>query len=165
MGREALIKSADAHNLAWGDYEKPVDRVVAIAYAAKGNEIGALMLRVDAMDVQSLRKVILLVSRSLAHTYRINRRHGEKIAIAVIREHLHPGCVQCGGKGELYREEEVVVSCHVCAGTGLHRYSDTDRIALVGGRYNAKAYAAALQLVRDAVTRVVRVANNQLERN
>lgn len=163
MGREALIKSTDAHNLEWGDYEKPVDRVVAIAHAAKGNEVGALMLRVEALDAASLRKAVLLVSRALAHSHRINRSHGEKIAFAVIREHLHPGCLQCGGKGDLYREAETVVPCHVCGGSGLRRYTDTERIALVGERYNAKAYAAALELVRDALSRVVRVANSQLE--
>lgn len=162
MGHEALIKSTDAHNLEWGDYEKPVDRVVAIAHAAKGNEIGALMLRAESLDALSMRKVILLVSRSLAHSHRINRSHGEKIAAAVIREHLHPGCHQCGGKGELYREAETVVACHICSGTGLHRYSDKERQGLVGVKYNAKAYAAALELVRDALSRVVRVANNQL---
>lgn len=163
MGRESLIKSTDAHNLEWGDYEKPVDRVVAIAYAAKGNEIGALMLRTEALDAPSMRKVILLVSRSLAHSHRINRHHGEKIAAAVILEHLHPGCHQCGGKGELYREAETVVSCHICSGTGLHRYTDIDRQYLVGAKYNAKSYAAALELVSDSLSRVVRVANSHLK--
>ena len=162
MGREALIKATDARNLEWDEYEKPVDRVVAIAHAAKGNEVGALMLRVEALDEASLRKAVLLVSRALAHSHRVNRSHGERIAFAVIREHLHPGCLQCGGKGELHREAEMVVSCHICGGTGLRRYTDTDRAALVGAKYNAKAYAAALEMVRDALSRVVRVANSQL---
>lgn len=164
MGHETLIGCTQAKTLAWDEnYEKPVDRIVAIAHATRRNPMGGLMLRIEALDASSLRKVILLITRSLARTHNINRSHGERIAVAVLMEIMQPGCPYCGGKGEIHPEAEAVTSCSSCGGTGLHRYSNTDRAGMAGGKFNAKAYEAALNQARDALVKVVRAANNLLD--
>lgn len=163
MGREALAKATMASTLAWDDNnEMPIDKMTAIAFSARNNEVGALLLRVDALDDVAMRKVILLIVRKLNHEYRIARGFGNRIAVSVLHELLRAGCVSCGGKGEIHRDAGSVLPCHQCGGTGLQRYTDMDRASLVGGVYNKKAYSAALQFARDALTRIVTGANKRL---
>lgn len=163
MGRETLIRSTMASSLEWdANQEQSVDRVTAIAFSTKHNELGSLMLRVEAMDVQSLRKVTLIVTRELNHKHRITRGFAERMANAVLRECLHPHCVGCGGRKELHSEGEVVLTCSICGGTGLHRYTDQDRRNLVGSGYNKAVYAGALGYVMDALRMAVSGANNRL---
>lgn len=163
MAHETLIRCTTAKTLEWDEnHEKPVDRIVALAHATRRNDLGGLMLRVEALDAASLRKAILFITRTLAHTHNINRAHGERIAVAVLREILHPGCPCCGGKGEIHRENEATTLCNQCRGTGLHRYSNADRMGMVGGKLNSKAYETALNQARDALVRAVRSANKHL---
>jgi hypothetical protein len=152
-----------AGSLVWDEnQEKAVDRVVAIAYAARNNELGAALLRVEALDAAALRKVNLLVVRRLNHKHRITRGFAGRMVLAVMQECLHPGCVYCGGKGETHREAEIITICTICNGSGLHRFTDGDRRAMIGGTYNKAAYEFALGLVRDSLRNVVAAANYRL---
>lgn len=163
MGHERLIKASIAHSLAWLENEECcVDRVTAIGFSSRYNEVGDMMLRVDALDADSLRKVILLVVRRLNHRHKIGREFAEKMAFASLHEYMRPNCIYCGGKGETHRKATVVTVCEYCNGSGLHRYSDRDRNALIGGRYNERAYEDALCFVRDAVRSVVVSADRRL---
>jgi len=156
MGHERLIKAGIAHSLAWNDNEECcVDRVTAIGFSSKCNEVGDAMLRVDALDADALRKVILLVVRRLNHRHRIERNFAKKLAFASLHEYMRPNCIYCGGKGETHRKGTLVTVCAYCNGSGLHRYADRDRVALIGGNYNQRAYEDALAYVRDVVRSIV----------
>jgi hypothetical protein len=120
------------------------------------------MLRVDALDVSALHKVILLVIRRLNHHHRIERGFAKKIAFATLHEYMRPNCIYCGGKGEEHRKGRVVTVCSYCGGSGLHRYSDKDRKALVGGGFNQRTYEDAIAFVRDAVRAIVVSTNGRL---
>jgi len=163
MPHERLIKSTIAHTLAWQEFEeKAVDRVTAIGFSSQYNEVGDAMLRVDALDADALRKVILLVVRRLNHRHRIERNFAKKLAFASLHEYMRPNCIYCGGKGETHRKGTVVTICQYCNGSGLHRYSDRDRGALIGGNYNQRAYEDALCFVRDAVRSIVVASDRRL---
>lgn len=162
MGHETLIKCTVAGSLEWDDNnERAVDRVTAIGMSARRNELGAAMLHAEALDEAAMRKVILLVVRKLNHKHRIARGFANRIALAVLHETMCPGCIYCGGKGEI-QQGDMVTGCSVCNGTGWHRYTDADRSSLVGGAYNKVAYDAALAQVRDALSLIVRTARSHL---
>lgn len=163
MGHEMLIKSTVASSLAWNDnHEQAVDRVVAVAIASKHNELGALMLRVEAFDAQSMRKVIALVVRQINRRYRITRGFSERIAQSALQECLHPHCTVCVGRGELHHNGEVVMVCIHCGGSGLKRYSDKDRREMVGSTFDKFAYEGALGYMRDALRMIVVSSNQRL---
>ncbi len=163
MGHETLIRCTIASSLAWDEnVEKQIDRVTAIAFASRRNELGAAMLRVEALDAQAMRKVVLLVVRRLNHKHHITRGFAERMVMAVLQEILQPGCTTCCGKGEIHREAETVTVCQNCGGTGLHRFADRDRLAMVGGTFNREAYDYALCLIRDSLKNILNSANNRL---
>lgn len=174
MKHESLIKSTFTGSLAWQEHqERAVDRVTAIGFSGRSNDarmtiqkdFGVTMLRVEAQDPAALRKVILLIVRRLNHKYRITRGFAEKIAFAVMHEYLRANCSACGGKAEIPQKGGVVLICPQCNGSGLHRYSDSDRSRLVGGGYNKAAYENALAYVRDALSDVIINANKRLDEN
>lgn len=162
MGREALVKSMIAGSLLWNDHEeRPIDRITAVAYARQ-NEVGAAMLRVEALDAAALRKVILLIVRRLNHKFHITRGFAERMAFAVLHEYYRPNCIFCGGKGEIHPKANIIQACPNCSGTGLHHYTDRDRVALVGGKYNQDAYENAMAYIRDSLAILVRDTNRRL---
>jgi hypothetical protein len=167
MGQERLIKATIAHSLEWVETEEgSVDRVTAIGFSARNNEVGDAMLRVDALDAVALRKVIFLIVRRLNHRHRMDRGYAQRLAIAVLHEFMRPNCIYCGGKGETHQKGAVVTICSHCNGSGLHRYSDSDRMALVrgaGSQFNHRAYEDALTYVRDAVRGIVVASDRRLD--
>jgi len=165
MGRERLIKSVGAHSLTWKPTEEgAVDRVTAIGFAAHRNEMGETMLRVNALDGSALKKAIFLVTRQLVHRTHLGRDFARKLAIAALHELLRPQCIYCNGRGQQFQKSSVVRVCHYCQGTGLHRYSDTERELLIGGagKYNECAYEKALSFARDSLRTIVINADRRL---
>ena len=156
MGTERLIKSVGAHSLTWESTEEgAVDRITAIGFAARRNELGETMLRVNGLEATSMRKAILLVTRHLNLHFNITRGFAQKMAKAALHEYLRPGCMYCGGKGHHYQRGQAVRACPYCGGTGLHRYSDSERAVLIGGNYHHKAYEEALASLRDSIRSLV----------
>lgn len=165
MGQEQLIKCVMAHSLMWSVEEGAVDRVAAIGMCSRRNhmiETGDAMLRVNALDSKALRKVVLLVVRRLHYRFRIDRGFAEKIAFATLHELLRANCIHCGGKGELHSKGAVTVVCSHCNGSGLHCYTNKDRLALIGSRYNQAAYEDALNYLRDSTVNIVTLSNKRL---
>jgi len=163
MGHERLIRCLPSRSLRWNENEEySIDRITAIGFASRYNEVGEAMLRVDALDVGALHKVILLVIRRLNHQYNITSGFAKKMAFATLHEYMRPNCIYCGGKRDEHRKGRVVTVCSYCGGSGLHRYSDKDRKALVGGAFNQKAYEDALGYVRDAVRAIVMNTDKRL---
>jgi hypothetical protein len=164
MGKETLVKATCTSSLAWDDnQERAVDRMTAIGVAARRNELGAALLRVESLDESALRKVILLVTRRLNHRHRIARGFAEKMAGAILQEFLNPHCPACGGKREIHLDGHPVIACHACSGSGTRRYTDTARCSMVGGGYNKAAYEHGLGYVREAMAGMVSAANQLLE--
>ena len=163
MGRESIVKSTVATSLGWDEnLEKQVDRVTALGMATRKNHLGSAIVHAEALDADSMRKVVLLVTRHIIKECRIARTHAERIAFSALQEHLKPRCRACGGIP--YLEARVAECCPACGGTGLHRYGNTERRNMCGGKYNEKAYEAALNEIRDRLSAAVRGAGDRLER-
>ena len=161
MPLEALTKSTQASSLAWGQDERNVDRIVALAMATTKNDIGSNIIRAMAFDHSATKKVILLIYKELQKKHKVTRTHGYNIIAAALIEFLRPTCKFCGGIP--YENASLVVVCPTCIGTGLHRYSDADREEMVGSRYNTRAYEIALSLIWDNLSRAVYHSNQLLK--
>jgi hypothetical protein len=163
MGLERLVKSMLASSLEWSETEeRAIDRTAALGLASKNEEIGELMVRVDALQQSSIRRVVRIVSFRVSQKYGLGFNFARRLAIAALQENLRVNCVHCGGKGHQF-EGKILKDCEWCNGTGRHRYSNADRHALVGGGYNQKAYEMALALMRDSLINITRQANKRLE--
>jgi len=162
MGLERLTKSVIARSLGWRATEEcAVDRVTAIGLAAHKNEAGDTLLRVNALDGAAMHKIILLCSRRLKKSG-IRFEYARRMAIAALHEYLRQKCRHCGGRGSHYQKGAAVRVCPHCGGNGLHYYSDMERAALIGDKYNHRAYEDALAFLRDSVRTLVINADKRL---
>lgn len=160
-----MVKATVAHTLAWSPTEEnAIDQVAAIGFATKKDKMGSPILRMEALDANSARQVILLTARRLTKRFRIENNYARKIAFAVLHEYLCPNCFYCGGKGEIYEANTTVKECPHCNGTGMHRFTDQQRGHLLGGRtYNQRIYEDALNYVKDTARAVVGRAQRRLD--
>ena len=161
MGRESLVRTTSASNLAWDDnHEKSIDRVTALGIAAKENSMGVAVLHAEGLDEESLARTILLLARNMVKKSRCGMAYAKKIATAAMREHLMPKCRTCGGVQ--YDNARVATVCPSCRGTGLHRYTDTDRAQMAGIPRVTRLYTDALQMIRDSAANAARDASGRL---
>lgn len=167
MPQESLIKCVMAHSLEWCETEeRAIDRVTALGWCGRNNrrgEMGGALIRVDALDATALRKVIFLIVRRLHHKFHIQRGVAERMAIASLHELLRANCIHCGGRGKIDQHGAPTVTCEHCNGSGLHCYTDGDRMALIGSRYNHAAYDDILQYLRDSTREIVIVSDKRLK--
>lgn len=127
--REALATSVNAKNLEWGDHEKQVDRVAAMS---AGTHLGSYLIRVrEGAQTEFAHRAMLIISKRLHDRYRLARSIADKVAAQAIMEWVGPHCRCCGGTRERM-VAETKVSCHVCHGSGAHRFSDSERKKSIG---------------------------------
>ena len=161
MGRESLVRATSASNLAWDDnHEKSIDRVTALGVAAKINSLGVAVLHAEGLDEESLTRTILLLARGMVKKSRCDMVYAKKIATAAMREHMMPKCRTCGGVQ--YDNARVATVCPSCRGTGLHRYTDTDRAQMAGIPRVTRLYTDALQMIRDSASNAVKTSTDRL---
>lgn len=128
--KESLAKAVNTSDLKQRDKPCPVDRITSLAYASIGNSVGADAIRfMYALQPKSYDALLLGLSRKLRgerafKDMSINMRH--KIAALVIYEETVPACRGCNGAKE-FKAGNLVKICHVCNGSGVHRYSDETR--------------------------------------
>lgn len=168
MSRETLIKATVTTSLGFDanvEAETAVDRIIAIACASRQNELGATILHAEGLDAPSLRKAVLIVARRLNRKCKITLDIGQCIALASLKELLNPHCPDCGGMAFHYHDGQVVKVCSTCNGSGLHRYTDTERANMAGlSKIPIKVYELAIADARDALANAVRLADSRLTR-
>ena len=97
-----------------------------------------------------------------------------RICYLVLSEWLNPQCRTCDGRGKFEADQEssgtrATVICHICDGTGLHRYSDIERchqldIEPVAYRRFEKTVADVWLCLSGADAGAVYTCRQQLER-
>lgn len=110
--------------------ETAIDRVGALAHATK---LGRLIYhwmyaRQDRFAGPVLSELLVKAS----HRFQIHEGHAERrILIRACKqarlEFNHPQCLPCSGAGELI-EGNLKLVCSACAGSGVRRYPDADRV-------------------------------------
>ena len=119
MSTQALIRAVVAESLQFdanAEAISAIDRIIALGWATRGNELGAAMVHAQAHDTEALRRAVLLIARNLIRRFRLSRSAAEKVSIAAIFEYLNPACDHCGGIGEIFGAAQVVAVCPACGG-------------------------------------------------
>ena len=127
--REAYSATALA-SLEWSETrERAIDRVAA---AGKASPLGINLWKARYMlEAPAYHQAITgLVEHYLGRYKREDVPIVRIIVEQVISEYLAPFCVDCSGAREMVVNDLKVV-CGTCEGSGLRRYTDTDRARLM----------------------------------
>ena len=128
--REVVGAALNSGHLEPSDYrEVPIDRVGALARATT---LGRLLWHWKYADQPIAHKVLPELVRKAQGRFQISRRHPDyTILIAASRQILvewyFPKCRSCRGAAEQVIDRKRV-QCPTCGGTGLHWYSDFERM-------------------------------------
>jgi len=129
MSTEPLTRAVNSSDLEEKEYVVDLDRVAAMS---AGNRLGSLLFRFGP-GVQPAwgRPIVLILARRISRRHRMGDGIAQRIAACALLEFAHPACTVCKGTRELLGAQ-LKVTCHVCEGTGLRRYSNGSRRAQIG---------------------------------
>lgn len=123
--RESYASCALA-GLGWdANHEKAIDRVAA---SGKASALGVALWKTKYLiEAAEYRKAqALLLTRYLARYTGDSALLAEAIVDQALHEYIAPQCRACNGEGESMLGERRIV-CESCAGSKVHRFTDTER--------------------------------------
>lgn len=178
--REALISVLGGfQSLATSDHrERPIDRLGALAYTQIGEDGRSYLasLGVDLMCVKFAQRAssrepavlkLAVVLGWRANRLKLSANKLEIIARWSIGEWLNLACLHCRGAKEIpvqlgLEGAQPTKECPTCAGTGLNRWTDSERSQALNGDYN-QAIDIAHKYIGAAVSEAERGAGRMLE--
>lgn len=140
--RELVGRSLLSSHLETQIHESPIDRVGALG---KASDLGRALFHWgyagDEGAARSALKHLLRKAQKRTKVYKHHRDFGilERVCVMLLHEWRYPHCKACGGAGETM-VADVRVICSKCNGTGLHRFSDGERMAAM--KVEAAVYRA-----------------------
>lgn len=131
--REMIAVALQSRHLETRPAECAIDRIGAFAHAPK---LGRLLWRWLDQGEPLAHAVLEETLRKARRRFQIHRMHRdyprlEKCARQALLEFTHPFCPTCRGLKEERVEERVIVCPH-CRGSGLKRWSELERQAMIG---------------------------------
>jgi len=130
MIREKIATDVRSSNLAWNEREqKAIDRITALGMS---DALGSALFRFKyAHDRQAGERALHLLAHKARCQMGGELSYARKLATACIKEFAFDNCGTCHGTG--YTDESSHTSrCNKCGGTGVKRYSDTERALAAG---------------------------------
>lgn len=177
--REALAHALSGPvSLQEDEYrERPVDRIHALASAARDSHLSALGLSIIALKAANrpdeyARSVDRLAYFLCRMKNRPNAEMRLRIARQAVMEHIVDFCPTCKGTGEIPAQDGIdgaqrMKQCPECGGHGKRRYSDQERIDALGvksGREVDRWMAEALGWIAQAEDQAHKSAIRLLEK-
>ena len=171
MTRESFARAVSARDLGEHPYIAPVDHLHAIATTSN---LGRALNRLRGEDMSVLPVVVALVAGRLARagkgraTRRIPRDMAHWIARQALHEWLFPLCRTCHGARELITGD-IRHTCQTCAGIGIHRYTHSERMDVIGsdshhhGKHLPAALSQAHHIISTAYSASQRQAHHYLQ--
>ena len=132
--RESVAHSLLSTHLETLPHESPIDRVGALARATElGSALWRYLYAGEESAAGSVIKHLLRKAQRRTKVYKHHKDFGllHKTCVMLLHEMKNQNCRTCGGAGEMANDKLKVV-CHTCGGTGLHRYSDQERMHSLG---------------------------------
>lgn len=114
---ESAVTATSCGNLTWEQW--PHDYATALGFAGQRNPLGFAVVRYlsDGESAAEAWNIILLLSTVLVmNGYEAAK--AKDAAWAAVDAWSHLRCGQCGGRGQIYSDNAVVMQCPSCAGTG-----------------------------------------------
>src|SRR5262245_52725658 len=128
--REALAGTAFA-SLEWSpDWERAVDRVAA---SGRATRLGLALWKARyLLEISSYREArTRLIERYARRFRRMPSQTRERVIEQCLREYIAPFCMTCKGAKEIVIEQKRII-CYECSGSGVRRYTDSDRANAMG---------------------------------
>lgn len=126
--RESLARAVNSSDMGMEIYTTDVDLVAAMS---AGTHLGSYLLRVrDAGQTEFSHKAMLLLAHKIIKRFRLSRKIAENVAAQALIEWLRPHCRCCGGTKQIIVDK--IIPCHQCGGSGVHRFTDTERRVKIG---------------------------------
>lgn len=127
-----LAGTLSAGELRQSDHaEASVDRVAALGMASR---LGACLVRIaSGSSAGDTRTALLILAKRLMRDQRVPVGMARRMAAAAMFEWQNAQCQACGGTGFRARDANGVRAlCQPCDGSGVHRFSDTERRRALG---------------------------------
>ena len=153
--RESVAFSLLSTHLETQPHESAIDRIGALA---RSTALGSALWRWGfAGDASSLGSALKHLLRKAQRRVRVYKHHKdfpllEATCKMVLYEWRYNNCQHCGGGGEIEADFDrtgkgTKITCHVCDGTGMKRYSDMERMAALN--IESAKYAAWQKNISD----------------
>lgn len=130
MFKDKYASDVRSSNLAWNEREvKAIDRLTAIGMS---DQLGAALFRFKfASDAAAGKRALHLLAHKAKCNLGVELSYATKLATACLKEFVLDNCVPCNGSGLLLNGARYD-KCPKCDGSGVKRYSDTERALAAG---------------------------------
>lgn len=128
--KDQVVNATQSNNLRWeAEFVRAIDRLTALGLS---DPLGSALWRAKfCQDVASGRRALLLLTKKVAARLRVERSYAERLSIAALKEWMIDACDKCGGRGTV-TEGPHVSTCSKCNGSGVRRFSDSERALSAG---------------------------------
>lgn len=130
MFKDQIASDVRSSNLAWNEREqKSIDRITALGLS---DRLGAALFRFKyGADAFAGKKAVHLLAHKITCNFGFVQTYAAKLAEACIKEFVLDNCVTCNGTG-LVMSAGHSDKCPKCGGSGVKRYTDTERALAAG---------------------------------
>jgi hypothetical protein len=160
--RQAIASAVNSKSLQQKEAHCSIDIIHSMGIAAIDSPIGIAASRfIDGLQHKEHQNLIYHLSKTAGRQLKCDKKVLLKVCHQVIHEEAFSFCKTCHGTKEML-EAELKITCHVCEGTGLHRYSDIQRAHAIGLSIElyVKYWARIYQIVYSVYTGESRNALN-----
>lgn len=130
MFKDKYASDVRSSNLAWNEREeKAIDRLTAMGMS---DQLGAALFRFKfASDAAAGKRALHLLAHKAKCNLGMDLGYATKLSVACLKEFVLDNCVPCNGSGLLLNGARYD-KCPKCDGSGVKRYSDTERALAAG---------------------------------
>lgn len=128
--KDQVVYATQSSNLRWeAEFVRAIDRLTALGLS---DPLGSALWRAKfCQDIASGRRALLLLTKKVEARLRVERSYAERLSLAAFKEWMMDACDKCGGLGTV-TEGAHVSTCSKCNGSGVRRFSDSERALAAG---------------------------------
>lgn len=125
MFKDQYASDVRSSNLAWNEREeKSIDRLTAMGLS---DPLGAALFRFKfGSDAAAGKRAIHMLAHKMTCNHGFVTSYATKLSTACVKEFVLDNCVPCNGAGLILNGARYD-KCPKCDGSGVKRYSDTER--------------------------------------
>lgn len=128
--KDQVVSATQSSNLRWeAEFVRAVDRLTALGLS---DPLGSALWRAKfCQDAGSGRRALLLLTKKVEARLHVERSYAQRLCGAAFKEWMLDACDKCCGLGSI-TEGAHVSRCSKCDGSGVRRYSDSERALAAG---------------------------------
>ncbi|MEX3961041.1 hypothetical protein AB4Y42_02305 [Paraburkholderia sp. EG286B] len=128
--KDQVVNATQSSNLRWeAEFVRAIDRLTALGMS---DPLGSALWRAKfCQDIASGRRALLLLTKKVEARLRVERSYAQRLSVAALKEWMLDACEKCDGLGTV-TEGAHVSTCSKCNGSGVRRFSDSERALAAG---------------------------------